>query len=143
MIRFEKIEHKVLKNTIDEIFKEQDENQFEYPLERNPEEIAIGAYDEKLLIGGIIARKQYQNIHISMLAVNNKYRGQNVGNKLLREVEEIAVKSEVINLTLTTRSYQTVDFYKRAGFTVYATLEDMPMKGMTKYYFNKRLTDLR
>lgn len=142
MIHCEKIDHKLLEKTIDEVFKEQDENQFEPPLERNPDEIAIGAYDGEKLIGGIVARKQYHNIHITMLAVRNEYRGQNVGSELLREVEEIAVKSDTINLTLTTRSYQAVDFYKKAGFIVYATLKDMPMKGVTKYYFNKRLSDL-
>lgn len=142
MIQFEKTDHKILENSIDEIFKEQDEQHFEHQLERNLEEIAIGAYDGEKLIGGIIARKEYQNIHITMLAVRNEYRSQSIGSQLLLEVEKIAKGSDVINLTLTTRSYQAVGFYKKAGFTVYARLEDMPMKGVTKYYFNKRLTDL-
>lgn len=141
-MHYKKTDKHTLEKAIDEIFEEQNKHYFETPLEKNAEDITIGAYDGKKLIGGIIARKEYQNIHVSMLAVKDDYRSRNVGSQLLIEVEKIARESDVINLTLTTKSYQAVEFYKKTGFTVYATLEDMPIKGVTKYYFNKRLTDL-
>ena len=139
MINFKKVEQETLESTINDIFKEQNEQHFEEALERHAEVIAIGAYDGEKIIGGIIAKKEYQNIHVSMLAVSNEYRGQDIGSQLLMEIEKLGKESEIINLTLTTRSYQAVEFYKKAGFTVFAKLEDMPMKSVTKYYFNKRL----
>lgn len=138
-MNIKKVERETIEATINQIFAEQNIQYFEETLEKNPEDIAIGAYDGNTLIGGIIAKKQYQNIHISQLAVHDDYRGQQVGTQLLQEIEIIAKTSDIINLTLTTRSYQAVDFYKKLGFTVYAKLEDMPMRGVTKVYFNKRL----
>lgn len=141
VINFKKVEHETLESTINDIFKEQDEHHFGEEVERHAEEIAIGAYDGKKIVGGIVARKEYQNIHVSILAVRSEYRGQDIGSQLLSEVERIGRESGIINLTLTTRSYQAVDFYKKAGFKVFAKLDDMPMKGVTKYYFNKRLSE--
>lgn len=139
MIKFEKTSYELLENTINEIFKEQDKHYFEKDIEKKTEEIAIGAYAGEKIIGGIVARKEYQNIHISLLVVKDDYRGQQVGSRLVLEIEKIARGSDIINLTLTTKSYQAVDFYKKLGFTIYATLEDMPMKGVKKYYFNKKI----
>ena len=139
MINFKKVEQETLESTINDIFKEQNEQHFEETLERHAEVIAIGAYDGEKIIGGITAKKEYQNIHVSMLAVSNEYRGQDIGSQLLMKIEKLGKESGIINLTLTTRSYQAVEFYKKAGFTVFATLDDMPMQGVTKYYFNKKL----
>ncbi|WP_208560645.1 GNAT family N-acetyltransferase [Marinilactibacillus kalidii] len=141
MVSLKKVELAEIKETIDSIFSEQNQYYFEKSPEFTSEEIAIGAYDERdEITGGIVAKIEYQNMHVSLLAVKSTYRGQSIGSQLLEEVERIAREMAIIQLTLTTRSYQAVDFYKKAGFKVYATLEDMPMKGVTKYYFNKRLT---
>ncbi|UJF16620.1 GNAT family N-acetyltransferase [Jeotgalibaca sp. MA1X17-3] len=139
MKTFKKVDLRILQKTIDDIFKEQDMEVFEKELEKKEEKISIGAYDGENLIGGIVAVKAFQRIHIELLAISNEYRGQNIGSKLLSEVENIARELDIINLTLTTRSYQAEDFYKKNGFTKYGTLEDMPVRGINTYYFNKRL----
>lgn len=139
MKTFKKVDHDVLQTTIDDIFKEQDIEVFEKQLEKKEEKISIGVYDGEKLLGGIVAVKAFQSIHIALLAISNEYRGQNIGSKLLSEVEKIARELDMINLTLTTRSYQAEDFYKKNGFTKYGALEDMPVRGINTYYFNKRL----
>ena len=42
-------------------------------------------------------------------------------------------------VTLSTKSYQAKDFYLKQGYEIYASLADVPQKGITKYHFIKRL----
>lgn len=139
MIKMRKVESEVLDSMIEEVFAEQDTHYFGHAVEANPEKMAIGAYKDDKLVGGIVAGRDHQNIHISLLAIKQEARGLSLGSQLLKEIERIAKESDIINITLTTRSYQAVDFYKKNGYTVFGTLEDMPMEGVTKYYFNKRM----
>jgi hypothetical protein len=42
---------------------------------------------------------------------------------------------------LSTKSYQAKDFYIKQGYEIYASLADIPQKGITKYHFIKRLNE--
>ncbi|API90168.1 GNAT family N-acetyltransferase [Marinilactibacillus psychrotolerans] len=139
MIEMKRVESATLDAMIEQVFAEQDISHFGNIVEENKEKIAIGAYLDKKLVGGIVADKEYQTIHVSLLAITQGARGLSIGSKLLREIEIIAKEKGIIHITLTTRSYQAVDFYKKNGYTVFAELEDMPIEGVTKYYFDKRL----
>lgn len=139
MIEMKRVESATLDAMIEKVFAEQDISHFGNIVEENKEKIAIGAYLDKKLVGGIVADKEYQTIHISLLAITQDARGLSIGSKLLCEIETIAKEKGIIHITLTTRSYQAVDFYKKNGYTVFAELEDMPIEGVTKYYFDKRL----
>ncbi|MFC6464997.1 GNAT family N-acetyltransferase [Marinilactibacillus sp. GCM10026970] len=139
MINLKEMEFEKLELEIEKIFDQQNEDTFEQVPERNAEKIVIGAYDGENLAGGIIGSKQYQNVHINMLAVKDDYRGHSVGSKLLKEVEKRSKEMDIIHITLSTKSYQAEGFYKKHGYEVFGILEDMPFKGVTKFYFYKRL----
>lgn len=73
------------------------------------------------------------------MAINPNNQGNNLGTQLLRNIENVAVENRVINLLLSTRSYQALPFYQKNGFKVYGKLKDMPFLGVDTYYLVKRL----
>lgn len=103
------------------------------------EVIGIAAMDGEIIAGGIVAKQTYESMYISLLAVDEQYRGHRLGSQLLEAVEKIAEEREMIHLTLTTKSYQALDFYQKNGYDIFGELADMPMRGVTKYYLSKRL----
>ena len=92
------------------------------------------------LIALLHAQQVLENIHIKALVVEPDYQKQGLGASLLAELEEKAMAEGVSSITLSTKSYQAKDFYLKQGYEIYASLEDVPQKGITKYHFIKRLS---
>lgn len=114
------------------------ENQLSYD-GKVGEVLAIGAYDGEQLIGGLIMRRRYDHLAITQLAIDRAYRGQRIGTQLIRAAERVARDRHIINITLSTRSYQAIGFYEKCGYQIYGTLADLPFAGITTTYFVKRL----
>ena len=91
------------------------------------------------LIALLHAQQVLENIHITALVVEPDYQKQGLGASLLAELEEKAMAEGVSSITLSTKSYQAKDFYLKQGYEIYASLADVPQKGITKYHFIKRL----
>ena len=91
------------------------------------------------LIALLHAQQVLENIHIKALVVEPDYQKQGFGASLLAELEEKAMAEGVSSITLSTKSYQAKDFYLKQGYKIYASLEDVPQKGITKYHFIKLL----
>ena len=91
------------------------------------------------LIALLHAQQVLENIHIKALVVEPDYQKKGLGASLLAELEEKAMAEGVSSITLSTKSYQAKDFYLKQGYEIYASLEDVPQKGITKYHFIKRL----
>ncbi|HIX71354.1 MAG TPA: GNAT family N-acetyltransferase [Candidatus Enterococcus stercoravium] len=100
--------------------------------------ISLGAYLAGELVGGIVIKRNYQTAHVSQLAVKPDYQGLGVGRQLLQAGEKQARERGAKTITLTTRSYQAPAFYQKQGYTCFGQLVDVPMVGVTKYYFVKR-----
>ena len=111
---------------IEQVFKEQ----YESSLTRE---------EEGNLIAVLHAQQVLENIHIKALVVDKGYQKKGLGASLLAELEDKAEKAGVSSITLSTKSYQAKDFYIKQGYEIYASLEDVPQKGVTKYHFIKRL----
>lgn len=126
-----------LRPFLNELFDEQYRQFFSEEMEEE-KELALGAWQEDQLLGGITAKYQYQTLHVSMLAVDSQARYSGVGSQLLKAMEEKAFALGIHTITLTTKEYQAADFYLKQGYQQFAQLEDVPMTGMTKYYFVKR-----
>ena len=92
------------------------------------------------LIALLHAQQVLENIHIKALVVEPDYQKQGLGASLLAELEEKAMAEGASSVTLSTKSYQAKDFYLKQGYEIYASLEDVPQKGITKYHFIKRLS---
>ncbi|MGT2812128.1 GNAT family N-acetyltransferase [Streptococcus minor] len=85
------------------------------------------------------AQQTLETAHIKALVVQKEYRGQGLGMLLLSRLEEEAKSRGIKSITLSTKSYQAKDFYLKAGYQIYATLENVPQAGIIKYHFIKWL----
>jgi len=75
---------------------------------------------------------------IDVLWVDEKYRKKGYGEKLLHEVEKIAIEKGCGLIQLDTFDFQAKDFYLKNGYVVFGELEDCPT-GHTRYYMKKNL----
>lgn len=125
---------------LDQIFKQQHEKQFRDHLpEEESQVLAFGAWNHDELVGGIVGKRQYDTLHISLLGVDETCQKAGVGSALIQAIEKQAIRDEVKTITLTTKSYQALGFYLKKGYKIFGELEDVPMVGTTKYYLVKRI----
>ena len=82
--------------------------------------------------GGVTASIYWNMMFIDILFVEESHRGCGLGNKLLRELIDIARDKKCQYIALETYSFQAKDFYERHGFQVVGALEDYP-PGETYY----------
>ena len=129
-------------NFIEQVFKEQYEDSFGPDMleKLEPQDYYLAREDEGHLIALLHAQQVLENIHIKALVVDKEHQKKGLGASLLAELEEKAEKAEVSSITLSTKSYQARDFYIKQGYEIYASLEDVPQKSVTKYHFIKRLS---
>ena len=126
---------------IKQVFKEQYEASFgPARLEKlEHQDYYLTREEEGNLIALLHAQQVLENIHIKALVVDEGHQKKGLGASLLAELEEKAEKVGVNSITLSTKSYQAKDFYVKQGYEIYASLEDVPQRGVTKYHFIKRL----
>ena len=126
---------------IEQVFREQYEASFGSARleELEPKDYYLTREEEGRLIALLHAQQVLGNIHIKALVVDKEHQKKGLGASLLAELEEKAEKVGVNSITLSTKSYQAKDFYIKQGYEIYASLADVPQKGITKYHFIKRL----
>ena len=139
MVRIERREFEQVEAFIDTIFREQALEHFEEIREKNEETITLAAYKGEELAGSLVAQRKYDHLYIQYLTVSIAFQGQNIGTQLMETAENLAREMDIVNITLRTRHYQAADFYHKCGYKCYATLEDMPMRGVAMHYFVKRI----
>ena len=127
---------------IEQVFKEQYEASFGPDMleKLEPQDYYLTREEEGNLIALLHAQQVLENIHIKALVVDKRYQRKGLGASLLAELEEKAAETGVTSITLSTKSYQAKDFYIKQGYEIYASLADVPQKGITKYHFIKRLS---
>lgn len=134
-------EREALMPFLDKIFQQQQEKQFADNLPEVFEKtIALGAWMGDQLVGGIVGKKQYDTLHISLLGVAEAYQKFGIGSKLMEAMEKQAFQENVKTITLTTKDYQALGFYLKQDYEVFGELEDVPMVGVTKYYLVKKIS---
>ena len=104
-----------------------------------PQDYYLRREEDGRLIALLHAQQVLENIHVKALVVDKEHQKKGLGASLLVELEEKAVEAGVTSITLSTKSYQAKDFYIKQGYEIYASLTDVPQKGITKYHFIKRL----
>lgn len=139
MVRIERREFEQVEAFIETIFREQALDHFEEIREKIEETITLAAYKGEELAGSLVAQRKYDHLYIQYLTVSTAFQGQNIGTQLMETAENLAREMDIVNITLRTRHYQAADFYLKCGYTCYATLEDMPMRGVAMHYFVKRI----
>lgn len=95
--------------------------------------------DEGEIIAGCLAKMYCWNvIYVDILWIDESYRKQGLGSKLLKEIERIAVEENCTLIHLDTFDFQAKDFYIKHGYEVFGILEDCP-KEHCRYYLKKKL----
>lgn len=95
---------------------------------------------EGKLIAGINANLYFLQsiLHIDHLFVNENFRGNKLGSKLLQKVETDAKERKITLGHLDTFDFQALDFYLKHGYEIFGILDDCP-KGHKRYYLKKVL----
>ena len=77
-------------------------------------------------------------LYINVLIVDEKYRGQRIGLRLIQRVETEAKSMGASLSHLDTFDWQAKAFYLKAGYEIFGVLEDCP-PGHKRYYMKKKL----
>lgn len=105
----------------------------------NHELLNIVEYDDSgNVIGGILGGTYWGWMHIDILWVDEKFRKQGIGSKLLQSAEDEARRRGAHSVHVDTMSWQAPDFYKKHGYKIISELNDIP-KGNKKYHLIKQL----
>ena len=95
--------------------------------------------ENKNIIGGCLAKMYCWNVmYIDVLWIDDAYRKQGLGERLLREIEQIARDKKCSLIHLDTFDFQAKDFYVKYGYEVFGVLEDCP-ENHCRYYLKKKL----
>lgn len=119
----------------------------EYNLSKVPatQEVLFEALDKKItddsgrIIGGCVAKMYCWNVvYIDTLWVDEEYRQNGLGEKLLNEIESLAKTKNCRLIHLDTFDFQAKEFYEKHGYEVFGVLKDCP-KGHYRYYLKKAI----
>lgn len=70
--------------------------------------------------------------------IDEDIRNSGYGTKLLAKIEEIAVEKDCDFIKVDTLSFQALDFYKKNGYQVYGSIDNVG-RDHTHYYLKKDL----
>lgn len=94
------------------------------------------------IIAGIVAKMYEWNcVYVEYFWIDEAYRKQGLGSRLLKEMEQEAQKQGAELIHLDTFDFQAKDFYLRNGYEVFGILDQCP-KGHKRYYMKKAMTEL-
>lgn len=88
------------------------------------------------IIGGIVVYEKMQWIAVDTLFIDEKYRKQKIGSKLISKLIEYCKENNLIGIHLTTMDFQAKGFYEKQGFELVSEIKDWP-KGVTRFEFIK------
>jgi len=91
------------------------------------------------LIAGIRAYTWGGCLDIRFLWVHEDFRGEGLGSKLMRAVEQEAIRRGCHIATLETHSFQAPGFYEKLGYEEIGVLDGYPI-GHKKHYLKKVLS---
>nr|WP_242543209.1 GNAT family N-acetyltransferase [Enterococcus sp. DIV1094] len=102
--------------------------------------ISISAIKDEKWLGGAVASLFGNTLHLSLLGVEQSHRHESIGSRLIEAVQQEAMENQCLYMTVNTQDYQARRFYEKYGFDVFASVEDMPFVGTTKFYLKKQLS---
>jgi ribosomal protein S18 acetylase RimI-like enzyme len=94
--------------------------------------------NEGNIAGGVIGEIAWQWLYILYAWLREDLRNQGYGTLLMEKAESEAIKQGCGNSYLQTFDTQAPGFYKKLGYEVYGTLDDIP-PGHTRLYMKKKL----
>lgn len=122
--------------TIEEKLSDYDESFIAYRLQGN---IQIGIEENGKLIAGLDAcMTAFKILYVSTVFVEEKYRRQGYGTKLMQEMEKRAKELGANMIRLDTFNWQGKEFYEAIGYEMVGSYQNQA-EGYAEYFFLKRL----
>lgn len=90
------------------------------------------------VVGGVIGVVYWDWFSLELMWMEEQYRGQGYGHRLLTLAEEEAQKRGARHVHLDTFSFQAPGFYEKHGYEVFGELQDFPA-GHQRFYMRKDL----
>ena len=104
-----------------------------------PRPVACFLRDEAgQIVGGVQGSLWGRSVHIDALWVDEKYRDQDYGSKLMMAIEDYAAMHAHPLVYLETTSFQALPFYEGLGYEVFGKLPKITA-GHTLYFLMKEL----
>ena len=105
-----------------------------------PKTIAILIRNKRnCIVGGVIGYAMGGWLLVDLLWVEESLRNKGYGTKLLKMVEDEAIKLGCKYAHLETFSFEARPFYEKHGYTLFATLDNYP-ENHSKHFLKKKLT---
>jgi len=84
--------------------------------------------------------EKYNNwCQLTDLFIEKEYRGQGLGYKVLKKLEEKLISLGIHNIWTWTAGYEGPDFYKKQGYEVFCELEKYYLTGHSRVGMRKNL----
>ena len=108
-------------------------------LSREPgKPISLVLKDAQTIVGGISGRTIYMSFLIDYLWIDQAFRGNGHGTRLVREAERLAKETGCVSSQTSTYSFQAPEFYQKLGYTIFGVFERYP-NDIKKFYLGKAL----
>ena len=123
-----KFQFKIFTEDFDDHYRKLRENLINYNISITgtyvkKEHIFLGYFDDQnRLIACLYGYLLWGMLYIDLLWVEENYRKQKIGSKLLIKTEEYAAEKKVLYIRVNTASFQALDFYLKSGYETFAKL---------------------
>ena len=94
--------------------------------------------NENKVVGGATGSVFGGWLYVSLMWVEESLRNQGYGTKLLKMMEDEAVKLGCKHAHVDTYSFEAKPFYEKNGYTLFASLENYT-EGHSKHFLKKKL----
>lgn len=102
-----------------------------------PKSFAVTLRKNDAAYGGLVAEGIGDWMVISLLWVEESFRGRGFGTSLLAAAETEAKKRGAAGILVDTYSFQAPAFYRKNGYSSYGQVENFPESGMSWVRFKK------
>ncbi len=92
-------------------------------------------------LGIITGYTCYEEIYIDDLIVVDEYRGNNIGEKLVKKIEEHFSGKGFNNINLCTNGFQAPEFYEKCGYKLEFVRKNLKNPKLDKYFYVKFLDE--
>lgn len=115
---------------------------FPKDLQGRYEEICLFLKDDNETVrGGILCEICWNWLEIHTFMIDEDIRKSGYGTKLLSELEKIAMEKDCDFVKVDTLSFQALDFYKKNGYQVYGSIDNVGRE-FKHYYLKKDLKNI-
>lgn len=103
----------------------------------NYEPYSFVASENENILGMITGYTSYEEVYIDDIIVVDKYRGNDIGTKLVKTVEEYFNEKGFNNINLCTNGFQAPKFYEKCGYQLEFVRKNNKNPKLDKYFYVK------